>query len=333
MPKSIREDPARQTASAAAVSAAAEGAGAVGAATGRIAARVDAAPALELDRRPARILSFGSQLVHGSVGLNAAERVTTASGIRVVAVPTILLSAMPHYESVHHIEIPAHWLAQTLHDLDQIRALASVEIVTSGYLASPSQTEPIARWYDALPRASRPPLLLDPTLGDTELGFYTDPEVAGAIRRDLVPLATGITPNLFELAHLTGIPLPELTTPARIEAAARTLMGPRTEWVAVTGVDCSPHPNADAVDPLTTDTHAPDTQTPDAVGELLVTRMHTTVHTHARVRTSAKGLGDTFAAALAVAVLGGADITAAVDAAATAVRSAVHPYIWSPACP
>lgn len=304
MSKSIREDVTRPTAAEATI------------ATGRIAARVDAASTLELDRRPARLLSFGSQLVHGSVGLNAAERVYSDNGIRIIGVPTILLSVMPHYASVHDIAIPAAWLAHALEDLDRSRALAHVELVTSGYLATAAQTAPIARWYDAHAAAHRPPLILDPTLGDTELGFYTDPELVGAIRRDLLPLATGITPNLFELAHLTDTPLAELTTPTRIEAAARALMGPRTEWVAVTGVHCVPAP-----------------QSPDTVGELLVTRTHATTHAHQRMPTAAKGLGDTFTAALAVALLGRSDITTAVDAAAAAVRSAVHPSIWSPTCP
>ncbi|SJN08037.1 Pyridoxal kinase [Leucobacter sp. 7(1)] len=279
---------------------------------GRIALRVAEASALELDPRPAQILNFGSQLLHGTVGLPASRRVTEAAGVRTIDIPTVLLSVIPHFDAVHHLDVPAEWIARALRDLDGAGALRELRLVTSGYLASPAQTAAVAAAVRSAD--SEIPLLLDPTLGDTELGFYTDPALVGALRSELVPLATGLTPNLFELAHLSGAPLDSLTSPTPIARAARSLITARTQWVVVTGVRS----------PVTT-----------SVGEVIVTATEHCAHWHAPLRTSAKGLGDTFTAALAVELSAMmpavfpdlSHLAAAVDVAAETVRRATaHPY-------
>lgn len=268
----------------------------------RIGAQVDGAEQLELHQAPARLLAFGSQLLHGSVGLNAAQPVYEEAGLRTVQVPSIILSVMPHYPSVHHLDVSDEWLTRALQDLEAIDALSGVELITSGYLARADQATAIATWYQDLDPASRPPLILDPTLGDVELGFYTDPGLAQKFRDELAPLAMGLTPNLFELSHLTDVPLAQLTTTKQIEEAARTLLGPHTTWVVVTGIDL----------PAGEDFSAD-------IGEILVVREGYSVHRHERVETVAKGLGDTFTAALNVALLDGSDLDSAVDAAAAEV--------------
>lgn len=271
----------------------------------RIAAHIDRAELLELDVEQPRILAFGSQLVHGSVGLNAAERVYQLADLRVARVPSIVLSVMPHYASFHHIDVDAGWITHTLDDLGSIGALDSIAVVTSGYLANPAQAEAIAAWFESLPVEAQPVFVLDPTLGDVEVGFITHPGLVQAHAERLAPLATGLTPNLFELAHLTGTTLEALGSPEAVIDVAETLLGEHTRWIAVTGV---------AFD--------------DDIGVLLIERAANadssiTEVRHERVDTSAKGLGDTFAAGLGSALVAGAPIEDAVVSGITEVLTRI----------
>lgn len=262
----------------------------------------------ELDDRPVDVVAFGSQLVYGSVGLNAALPMYADAALRCVPVPTVILSNLPHYPSVHAIEVNARWLADTLDGLVAIGALRSARMIAVGYLADPDQAYMIARWYQQL-GAHRPPLIVDPTFGDIDVGFYTDPAVAPAIADALVPLASGLTPNLFELAHLGDVEDPATLLHAErseIIELARSIMGPVTQWVTATGVRGS----------LADD---------GRIANVVVTPDRDVVCAHSYRPTKAKGLGDTFAAALIAAILDDQGIISAVDAAGAAVRDRIAP--------
>jgi pyridoxine kinase len=69
-------------------------------------------------------------------------------------------------------------------------------------------------------------VLVDPVLGD-DGSLYVSNEVATAIRDELLPLASCITPNCFELGWLTGKPV---TSKAEVLRAAATL--PHKEMLA-----------------------------------------------------------------------------------------------------
>lgn len=258
---------------------------------------------LELDPRPADVLAVGSQLAYGSVGLNAALPVYDEHGLRCAAVPTTVLSVLPHYPSVHRTDLAGRWLAEVLRDLDLSGALAPHHLVGVGYLASPEQADVIADWYRARSGpAAEVPLVLDPTLGDVELGFYNDPGLVPALTGSLVPLATGLTPNLFELAQLTGHPLPSLTRPEAVAEAARELVTGRVRWVVVTGLRGMLADGADRGD--------------GAIGELVLTRDSMQVLTHPAIEDTPVGVGDTFTASLIARLLTGDDLLRAVDTAA-----------------
>lgn len=270
----------------------------------RIAIEVEQADRLELPGPPADVLAFGSRLLHGSVGLNASERAYRAHDFTVIGVPTIVLSVMPHYTSTHHLDVSPRYITEALHDLTSAGALSHLRLVTSGYLASPEHAAPIAAWYEGLAPTNRLPFVLDPTLGDSELGFYTDPAVADAVRSELLPLATGLTPNVFELAAMTGTPLDSLGTNAKIEAAARSLMTPHTEWIAITGI-----------------TSTDEGSSSHSLTEMLVTPSETHLHQHPALPSQAKGAGDLFTAAFSSALLHDRPLHAAVSDAAQYVRS------------
>ena len=265
----------------------------------------DDASGFELDARPARVLVFGSHLAFGSVGLNAGLHVYAEAGIRCAALPTVVLSNLPHYRSVQRIDVSADWIAASLHDLDAAGLLASVEAVAVGYLASPDQAHAIASWYRDLDRSTRPPLVLDPTFGDADVGFYTDPAVAPALRDSLIPLAAILTPNPFELAHLTaveGIVTP--VDPSDLDGIVRRAEGLPTRTdaeVVVTGA----HPDE------------------GRIANVIVRAGSHEVVAGPEIQTTAKGLGDTFTAALVAALLDDSPLSRSVAAAATRVRRAI----------
>ncbi|WP_165497112.1 PfkB family carbohydrate kinase [Rhodococcus sp. ABRD24] len=258
---------------------------------------------LELDPRPADVLAIGSQLAYGSVGLNAAVPVYEASGLRCAAVPTTILSVLPHYPSTHRADLSADWLREVLCDLDRSGALDQLRAISVGYLASPDHAAVVAEWSSARTgSAVDVPFVLDPTLGDIGLGFYNDPNVAAALRRWLLPMATGLTPNLFELALLTERPLSSLTRLEDITAAAQSLMTFRTQWVVVTGLRSMI--SSDGGHRL------------GRIGELVLTRDTTQILSHAVAPATPAGVGDTFTASLVSRLLAGDDLLLAVDGAA-----------------
>lgn len=246
----------------------------------------------ELNLTPAAAVMIGSQVSYGSVGLSAALPVTLAAGVRVLPVPTVLLSSMPHYANSHRAVLDPDWLAQTLTDLEALGLLREISTIATGYFASAAQIEVVADWIRGI-RVRHPQIrvIVDPTFGDTDAGVYTAPEIAVALRGHLIPLATGLLPNAFEFAHLTA----GTEDPV---AAARGLLGEHGEWLVVTSRQLSD----------------------DEVVDLVVTRSEVHRVCSPRVRTEAKGAGDVYAAALLAALHRGMTL---VDAATQAART-VH---------
>ncbi len=257
----------------------------------------------ELDLRPVDVIVFGSQLAYGTVGTNASLPVLTGARLRVATVPTTLLSNLPSYRSVHTHTVPSSWLASALDDLTALGVAEAAGTICTGYFAAPEQVRVVAEWLREL-LAHRPGLrvVVDPTLGDDDVGAYTDHHVADALRDQLLPLANGLTPNLYELDRLLPAhPLRDLDESSLAELA-RGLLGPRGEWVVVTGADLPER--ADVT---------------EQVINLVVTPEDHTVVIEERVDTAAKGTGDVFAASLVRELHHGASIIDATTAAAEEV--------------
>lgn len=165
----------------------------------------------------ARILAISSQVAFGPVGNSAAVPALQAKGHAVMAVPTVTLSNHPGHG------VPAGFRT-TPGDLAAILAratsFAAVDAVMTGYFASPEQIVEVAAVIRTL-RDKNPDLyvLVDPVMGDGGR-LYVPIEVAEAIRGELLPLATCLTPNRFELEWLTGF---LAGTIANAIAAARAL--------------------------------------------------------------------------------------------------------------
>lgn len=161
----------------------------------------------------ARILAISSQVVFGPVGLNAIVPALQASGHEVLALPTILLSNHPgHGKPVGHA-IDLHAMIEVL---DKLGALKNIDAIITGYFSNAGQVEVIAQ---LIAKLKCPIVLVDPVLGDHGK-LYVSETVAAAIRDQLVPLATMITPNAFEMSWLSGLPVTNRETALQ---AARTL--------------------------------------------------------------------------------------------------------------
>ena len=147
-----------------------------------------------------RILSISSQVVWGPVGNSAAVPALQALGHEVLSLPTITLSNHPGHGQPAGFHTQSDDMARMLAALEKLGALDRLDAVMTGYFASAGQVEEVAR---LLARIEVPFLLVDPVMGDHGR-LYVPVEVAEAIRDHLVPRATCLTPNGFELAWLSG---------------------------------------------------------------------------------------------------------------------------------
>lgn len=248
------------------------------------------------------IVSVQSQVVYGSVGNNVAVPVFARQGLRVAAVPTVILSNTPHYASIHGGALPAEWFAGYLDDLCERHALGQLRAIQTGYLGSAQQAEILVRWIDA--RLAEQPdvrVHIDPVIGDHDHGVYVDPAIVPIYRQRLLPLAHGLFPNGFELEHLTGR---LVRTIDEVAAAARTLLGGRTNWVIVTSA-------------------APDSWSAGQMRVAVVTSEAVHVLDHARIDAAPKGTGDLFSAVVTARLLAGCSLVDAAQHACDSVVAAV----------
>lgn len=243
---------------------------------------------------PVDVISIQSQVAYGCVGNSVAVPTLQELGLNVVAIPTVLLSNVPHYDSLSGGAVPLEWFEGFLADVERRGALRHARAVLVGYLGSPQQASTLAVWLERITNL-QPNLLviIDPVMGDHDSGLYVHPDLPAALRDELARLADGLTPNAFELERLVGRSLP--TVEATVVAARELLVG-RTKWVVVTSA-------------------APDQGAERSARVVVVTASDHVVLNRERVESAAKGTGDLFTAALTAALLGGGELENAVDVA------------------
>ena len=248
------------------------------------------------------VLSIQSQVVYGCVGNNVAVPELGAAQLRVASVPTVVFSNTPHYASCHGGAIPTDWFAGYLDDLEQRGALAQLRAVLVGYLGSPSQAEVLGAWLrKRLAVSPDLTVVVDPVLGDHDHGIYVDAGLIDAYRAQLLPLATGATPNSFELEVLTGCSAPTMD---EVVESARTLLKGRMQWCVVTSA------------------------APQALqGQMqlaVVTASAAHAIRHPAIAINAKGTGDLFSAALTANLLRGMHLQPAAETACRRVYAVLQ---------
>jgi pyridoxine kinase len=217
----------------------------------------------------ALVLILGSHVAGSRVGGTLANLGLALSPFAIdpVHVPTTLLGRHPGWGPPGGGAVADDVFAGVLEGIATNGLFALVDAVITNYFASPGQITIAARAIDAVKAANpRAIVLVDPVMGDAPAGLYVSEAIANAIMAELVLRADYLTPNLWELGHMTGLPTTNL---AQIGYAARTL----GKTILVTSVPRD-----------------------DGIGALLVDGQKNWLVTHDKIDRVPKGTGDLVAA-------------------------------------
>ena len=173
----------------------------------------------------ASVLVISSLVVASPVGGQATNQVLQAASIRSHFLPTVILGRNPGLGAPGGGPAPTDLMASALEGVKANGALDQASALLTGYFQNPEQVR-LAAGLIAETRARRPDLLVmvDPILGDGEAdggdgGLYVSADTARAIRDELIPLASVITPNRFELAWLSRTPISTSETAVKVARA------------------------------------------------------------------------------------------------------------------
>lgn len=235
---------------------------------------------------PPRVLTIAGSDSGGGAGIQADLKTFHAHGVYGMSAVTAV-TAQNTQEVRAVAEIPADVVAE---QIDAVFDDLGVDAVKIGMLASAELAAVVA---DRL--AGRDvPIVLDPVMIAQSGASLLADDAVETLRRELVPLATLVTPNLPELERLTDLPVG--TEDERVAAARRLLeqSGPNAPAVLAKGG----HGEGDEVlDVLVL---------PDEVVRFVHPRIHT---------TSTHGTGCTLSSAVAARLARGEDLPRAVEGA------------------
>ncbi len=241
-------------------------------------------------------LVLSSFVAASRIGGAAQQYLLAAHKIDPVLVPTVMLGRNPS-RGAHGQATPPEIFRQMLADVEADALFGLVDLVITGYFASPEQVEIAADVLGRIKAASeRPPVVVvDPILGDLPKGLYVEPEVAEAVANRLVPLADWITPNLWELGFLSGA---EIESAAGAAAAARKIGKPAL-------ITSAPVDEGE-------------------IGLLIVEKRTATLFAHRRLAHAPNGTGDLVAASFGAGLIEGLSPVAAAERAARAASEVVQ---------
>ena len=173
-----------------------------------------------------RFLSLQSHVAYGYVGNRAATFPLQRLGHEVWAVNTVEFSNHTGYGAWRGRTAPADQVADIVHGIEALGLLPKCDALLTGYVGDAALADVVldtaAKVRAANPRAV---WCCDPVLGDVDTGIYVRPGIDAFFRDRALPAADIITPNHFELEHLTGR---KVSTLEQALAAARALLnGPR----------------------------------------------------------------------------------------------------------
>jgi len=247
-------------------------------------------PSAALPPTPPRVLAIAGSDSGGGAGIQADLKTMLALGVHGMTV----ICAVTAQNSVGvqgYWELPPEAVRA---QLDSVLGDIGAQAIKTGMLASPGL---VGTACDVLAGVAAP-VVVDPVAvskhGDSLLSAGT----LEAVRDRLLPLATIVTPNLFEAELLTGT---KITNEMQMLAAARMIEAMGPQWVLVKGG------------------HLPGSPVDLLVGGADIIRVPgeriASVHTH--------GTGCTLASAIASRLALGDEMPAAVEAAKEYVTGAI----------
>ena len=148
----------------------------------------------------------------GGAGLQADLKTFAALGVHGTSAITCLTAQNPKRVSKVEACSPSMVLAQ----IEAVFAELPPRAVKTGMLFSAEIIQAVARWFRAHPS----PLIVDPVMIATSGAPLLQPDALRALTRDLLPLATLVTPNVPEAEALLGVTIRE---PEDLRQAARAL--------------------------------------------------------------------------------------------------------------
>lgn len=178
---------------------------------------------------PLRVMTIAGSDSGGGAGIQADLRTFALLGVHgCVSVAAVTVQNSLGVRAFH--EIPVDVVA------GQIRAVAEdigIQAAKTGMLASSEIIGAVAEtWRDLSTNGLAPPLVVDPVCASMHGDPLLHPSALDAMRNELFPLATLVTPNLDEVLLITGIDVVDATT-QRDAVQALHALGPK--WALVKG--------------------------------------------------------------------------------------------------
>ena len=193
------------------------------------------------------LLSINSHVAFGHVGNAAAVFALQRLGCEVWPIHTVLFSNHPGHESFRGETVEASTVRKLVSGIEERGLFPSCDGVLSGYLGKSETGEAILEAF-AKVKAANPAAryCCDPVIGDAGRGVYVRAGIPEFLRERAVPAADVLTPNQFELEHLSGGTAPTL---AALLAAADALAarGPRAILVTSVATEETPEDCIDLI--------------------------------------------------------------------------------------
>ncbi|WVQ99554.1 pyridoxal kinase [Kwoniella sp. CBS 9459] len=163
------------------------------------------------DLEPGRVLSIQSHVVSGYVGNRAATFPLQTLGYDVDVVNTVQFSNHTGYGHTNGHKTTPEQLTAIFEGLSTNGLVAHSRILT-GYVPGAEALKVVAEEIRRTRRVNPEVVyVLDPVMGDMGTGLYVSEDVV-PIYKDMLRLATVITPNQFEVELLSGINITSLST-------------------------------------------------------------------------------------------------------------------------
>ena len=188
--------------------------------------------------RLARVLTIAGSDSGGGAGIQADLKTMLACGVHGMSVVTAVTAQ--NSIGVQGVwELPVAAVEAQFHSVvDDI----GVDAVKTGMLASPELVAAVARLLERLPVTT--PVVVDPVGVSKHGDSLLAADAVEVLLSKLLPLATVVTPNLHEVAQLTGV---TVASESAMRHGADALLAHGPKWVLIKGG----HLDGPAVDLLT----------------------------------------------------------------------------------
>jgi hydroxymethylpyrimidine/phosphomethylpyrimidine kinase len=243
-----------------------------------------------MNETPPRVLAVAGSDSGGGAGIQADLKTMLALGVHGMSV-VCAVTAQNSVGVQGYWELPPQAVQA---QLESVLGDIGAQAIKTGMLASAQIVRTVAKSLAGVDA----PVVIDPVAVSKHGDSLLAPGALDALKEDLLPLATVVTPNLLEAELLTGL---RITDEAAMLTAATQIAARGPRWVLVKGG----HLPGDPVDLLF------------GGGEVMrfPGRRIASRHTH--------GTGCTLASAIASYLAMGADVPAAVESARDYVTGAI----------